>query len=141
MDDRIKGLESGADDYLSKPFEPRELLLRVASILRRSPRDEPGPTNELRLGAFVWDMGRAELRQDDQPVHLTQAERDLLSILAEVAGQGVSRDDLAVRTGNSANPRTVDVQVTRLRKKIEDDPKMPRYLQTVRGMGYMLRPD
>ncbi|WP_096703946.1 response regulator [Magnetospirillum sp. 15-1] len=141
VDDRIKGLESGADDYLSKPFEPRELLLRVASILRRSPRDEPGPTNELRLGAFVWDMGRAELRQDDQPVHLTQAERDLLSILAEVAGQGVSRDDLAVRTGNSANPRTVDVQVTRLRKKIEDDPKMPRYLQTVRGMGYMLRPD
>lgn len=141
VDDRIKGLESGADDYLSKPFEPRELLLRVASILRRSPRDEPEPANELRLGAFVWDMGRAELRQDDQPVHLTQAERDLLSILAEVAGQGVSRDDLAARTGNSANPRTVDVQVTRLRKKIEDDPKMPRYLQTVRGMGYMLRPD
>ncbi|BAE49353.1 response regulator [Paramagnetospirillum magneticum] len=141
VDDRIKGLESGADDYLSKPFEPRELLLRVASILRRSPRDEPEPTRELRLGAFVWDMGRAELRQDDQPVHLTQAERDLLSILAEVSGQGVSRDDLAARTGNSANPRTVDVQVTRLRKKIEDDPKMPRYLQTVRGMGYMLRPD
>jgi two-component system, OmpR family, phosphate regulon response regulator OmpR len=141
VDDRIKGLESGADDYLSKPFEPRELLLRVASILRRSPRDEPEPTRELRLGAFAWDMSRAELRQNDQPVHLTQAERDLLSILAEVAGQGVSRDDLAVRTGNSANPRTVDVQVTRLRKKIEDDPKMPRYLQTVRGMGYMLRPD
>ncbi|EME70595.1 response regulator [Paramagnetospirillum caucaseum] len=141
VDDRIKGLESGADDYLSKPFEPRELLLRVASILRRSPRDEPEPTRELRLGAFVWDMDRAELRQDGQPAHLTQAERDLLSILAEAAGQGVSRDDLAVRTGNSANPRTVDVQVTRLRKKIEDDPKMPRYLQTVRGMGYMLRPD
>lgn len=141
VDDRIAGLESGADDYLSKPFEPRELLLRVASILRRSPRDEPEPARELRLGAFVWDMGRAELRQDDQPVHLTQAERDLLSILAEVTGQGVSRDDLAARTGNSANPRTVDVQVTRLRKKIEDDPKMPRYLQTVRGMGYMLRPD
>ncbi|KIL97352.1 DNA-binding response regulator PetR [Paramagnetospirillum magnetotacticum MS-1] len=141
VDDRIRGLESGADDYLSKPFEPRELLLRVASILRRSPRDEPEPAHELRLGAFVWDMGRAELRQDGQPVHITQAERDLLSILAEVAGQGVSRDDLAARTGNSANPRTVDVQVTRLRKKIEDDPKMPRYLQTVRGMGYMLRPD
>lgn len=141
VDDRIRGLEAGADDYLAKPFEPRELLLRVASILRRSPREETGPARELRLGTFVWSMDRAELRQDDQPVHLTQAERDLLAILAEVAGQGVSRDDLAARTGNSANPRTVDVQVTRLRKKIEDDPKMPRYLQTVRGMGYMLRPD
>jgi two-component system phosphate regulon response regulator OmpR len=141
VNDRITGLESGADDYLSKPFEPRELLLRVASILRRSPREEPESAPELRLGTFVWDLGRAELRQDGQPVHLTQAERDLLSILAEAAGQGVSRDDLAARTGNAANPRTIDVQVTRLRKKIEDDPKMPRYLQTVRGMGYMLRPD
>lgn len=141
VDDRIKGLESGADDYLSKPFEPRELLLRVASILRRSPRDEPEPPRTLGLGAFTWDMDRSELTQGGQPVHLTQAERDLLTILAEAAGQGVSRDDLAARTGNSANPRTVDVQVTRLRKKIEDDPKLPRYLQTVRGTGYMLRPD
>lgn len=142
VDDRITGLEAGADDYLSKPFEPRELLLRLGSILRRAPRDEPKPSQpELRLGSYVWDMGRSELRQGDQPVHLTQAERDLLAVLAEVAGQGVSRDELAVRTGNSANPRTVDVQVTRLRKKIEDDPKLPRYLQTVRGMGYMLRPD
>ena len=141
VDDRIQGLEAGADDYLAKPFEPRELLLRVASILRRAPRDEPPPARELRLGAYVWDLGRAELRQGDQPVHLTQAERDLLAILAESVGQGVARDDLALRTGNSANPRTVDVQVTRLRKKIEDDPKLPRYLQTVRGMGYMLRPD
>lgn len=142
VDDRIKGLEAGADDYLPKPFEPRELLLRMASILRRTPREEPEPSRELRLGAFTWDMGRAELlQQDGKPAHLTQAERDLLAILAESVGQGVSRDDLAARTGNSANPRTVDVQVTRLRKKIEDDPKMPRYLQTVRGMGYMLRPD
>ncbi|MBV5323835.1 MAG: response regulator transcription factor, partial [Rhodospirillaceae bacterium] len=109
-------------------------LLRLGSILRRVPRDDPGPSRELRLGEFIWDMARSELRCNDQPVHLTQAERDLLAILAEVAGQGVSRDDLAVRTGNSANPRTVDVQVTRLRKKIEDDPKLPRYLQTVRGM-------
>jgi two-component system phosphate regulon response regulator OmpR len=141
VDDRIKGLEAGADDYLAKPFEPRELLLRLASILRRAPRDEPEPVREFRLGAYVWDLGRSELTQDGQPVHLTQAERDLLAVLADAVGQGVSRDDLAVRTGNSANPRTVDVQVTRLRKKIEDDPKAPRYLQTVRGMGYMLRPD
>jgi len=141
VDDRITGLEAGADDYLSKPFEPRELLLRVGSILRRAPREEPEPARELGLGAFVWDLVRQELRQDGQPVHLTQAERDLLAILADTAGQGVSRDDLAARTGNSANPRTVDVQVTRLRKKIEDDPRLPRYLQTVRGMGYMLRPD
>ena len=141
VDDRIRGLEAGADDYLSKPFEPRELLLRLGSILRRAPRDEPEPVAELRLGEFTWDLARSELRRGDQPVHLTQAERDLLAVLAEVAGQGVARDDLAVRTGNSANPRTVDVQVTRLRKKIEDDPRLPRYLQTVRGMGYMLRPD
>lgn len=141
VDDRITGLEAGADDYLSKPFEPRELLLRLGSILRRAPRDEPKPSSDLRLGAYVWDMERSELRQGDQPVHLTQAERDLLAILADSVGQGVSRDDLANRTGNSANPRTIDVQVTRLRKKIEDDPKLPRFLQTVRGMGYMLRPD
>ncbi|RAU22873.1 DNA-binding response regulator [Paramagnetospirillum kuznetsovii] len=141
VDDRITGLEAGADDYLSKPFEPRELLLRLGSILRRAPRDDPKPSRELGLGSFIWDMARSELRQGDQPIHLTQAERDLLAILADAAGQGVSRDDLASRTGNSANPRTIDVQVTRLRKKIEDDPKLPRYLQTVRGTGYMLRPD
>jgi len=141
VDDRIRGLEAGADDYLSKPFEPRELLLRLGSILRRAPRDEPPPARELRLGSFVWDMDRSELRQGGVPAHLTQAERDLLAVLAEVAGQGVGRDELALRTGNSANPRTVDVQVTRLRKKIEDDPRQPRYLQTVRGIGYMLRPD
>lgn len=142
VDDRIRGLEAGADDYLSKPFEPRELLLRVGSILRRAPRDdaEPAPTT-LRLGPFTWDIARAELRRGDQPVHLTQAERDLLAVLAETAGQGVSRDELAARTGSAANPRAVDVQVTRLRKKIEDDPRLPRYLQTVRGTGYMLRPD
>jgi two-component system phosphate regulon response regulator OmpR len=142
VEDRIRGLESGADDYLSKPFEPRELLLRVASILRRAPRDEPPPPPAaLSLGDFSWDAARAELRRLGEPVHLTTAERELLTILAEVAGQAVSRDDLAARTGNAANPRTVDVQVTRLRKKMEDDSRSPRYLQTVRGQGYMLRPD
>jgi two-component system, OmpR family, phosphate regulon response regulator OmpR len=141
VEDRIRGLETGADDYLSKPFEPRELLLRVASILRRVPRDEPEPPRELRLGLHTWDLARGELKRDGRPVHLTQGERELLAILAEAVGQGVSREDLVVRTGNSANPRAVDVQVTRLRKKIEDDPRLPRYLQTVRGTGYMLRPD
>ncbi|CAA7616697.1 response regulator [Magnetospirillum sp. UT-4] len=141
VDDRIRGLESGADDYLSKPFEPRELLLRIASILRRAPKPEAEPARALSLGPLAWDLGRAELRRGDEAVHLTTAERDLLGILAAAAGQAVSRDELAARTGNAANPRAVDVQVTRLRKKLEDDPRMPRYLQTVRGQGYMLRPD
>lgn len=141
VEDRIRGLESGADDYLAKPFDPRELLLRVASILRRAPSEEPAAAAVLGLGDFSWDMGRDELCRLGEPVHLTTAERELLAILAEAAGQTVSRDDLAARTGNAANPRTVDVQVTRLRKKIEDDSRLPRYLQTVRGQGYMLRPD
>lgn len=140
-EDRINGLETGADDYLTKPFEPRELLLRMASILRRAPKAEATASRVLGLGGYVWDMARAELRQGGEMVHLTTAERDLLGILAEQANQSVSRDDLAARTGNAANPRAVDVQVTRLRKKLEDDPKLPRYLQTVRGQGYMLRPD
>lgn len=141
VDDRINGFEAGADDFLSKPFEPRELLLRITSVLRRAPKSEPEPRKALRLGRFGWDVGRAELTCGDEMVHLTTAERELMGILAAEPGAAVSRDDLAARTGNAANPRAVDVQVTRLRKKLEDDPRMPRYLQTVRGMGYMLRPD
>jgi len=142
VDDRIGGLEAGADDYLAKPFDPRELLLRVGSILRRAPRDEPVEAPRLLgLGAYTWDVARSELTCGGQMVHLTQAERDLLCVLAEAAGQPVSRDELAARTGTAANPRAVDVQVTRLRKKIEDDPRLPRYLQTVRGTGYLLRPE
>ncbi|MBF0325245.1 MAG: response regulator transcription factor [Alphaproteobacteria bacterium] len=140
VEDRINGLEAGADDYLTKPFEPRELLLRIASILRRAPKAEPAG-QLLRLGLFTWDPARAELMRGDDMVHLTTAERDLMTILAGAAGQAVERDDLAARTGNSANARAIDVQVTRLRKKLEDDPRSPRYLQTVRGQGYMLRPD
>lgn len=141
VEDRINGLETGADDYLTKPFEPRELLLRMASILRRAPREEAVAAALLSLGAFAWDIARQELTRDGQPVHLTTAERELMAILAEVPGQAVQREDLAARTGNAANPRAVDVQVTRLRKKLEDDSRLPRYLQTVRGQGYMLRPD
>ncbi len=141
VDDRIRGLECGADDYLAKPFEPRELLLRLASIHRRAARPEQEPAGPLRLGAFAWDPARAELSRAGEPVHLTSAESQLLAVLAATAGTAVGRDDLAARTGNAANPRTVDVQVTRLRRKLEDDPRNPRYLQTVRGQGYMLRPD
>lgn len=139
-EDRISGLESGADDYLPKPFEPRELLLRIGSILRRVPRDSD-MLKEIRLGPFVYDVVRRELRRDGHPVHLTTAENALMSILAAAPGRSYSREDLGARLGNGANPRTVDVQVTRLRKKLEDDPRMPRYLQTVRGVGYSLRPD
>jgi two-component system phosphate regulon response regulator OmpR len=138
---RINGLESGADDYLPKPFEPRELLLRIGSILKRVPREAEPSSRELRLGAFVYDTARGELRRGAALVHLTTAEGTLLGILAQVPGRTVSREDLGSQTGNSNNLRAVDVQVTRLRKKIEDDPRQPRYLQTVRGRGYMLRPD
>lgn len=141
IDDRIGGFEAGADDYLAKPFEPRELLLRIASILRRAPKPEAGERAVLMLGEFAWDVAREELKRGGEMVHLTTAERELMGILAQAAGEAVSRDDLAARTGNAANARAVDVQVTRLRKKLEDDPRQPRYLQTVRGMGYMLRPD
>lgn len=141
-EDRIRGLESGADDYLPKPFEPRELLLRIGSILRRVPReDDAAAPPELRLGPFVYDVARRELRRAGHPVHLTSAEGALMGILAAAPGRSFTREELGAQLGNGANPRTVDVHVTRLRKKIEDDPRLPRYLQTVRGIGYALRPD
>lgn len=138
-EDRINGLESGADDYLPKPFEPRELLLRIGSILRRTPRETvPTQPKQIRLGRFTFDMERGDLLENGEPQHLTSAEAALLAVLAQTPGETLSREDLANRTGNSGNLRTVDVQVTRLRKKIEDDPRLPRYLQTVRGQGYVL---
>jgi len=135
--DRIKGLESGADDYLPKPFEPRELLLRIAGILRRAPRDEA--PRIIRFGRFTFEPLRGELRKGAEIVHVTAAEAQLLALLTATPGQPASRDDLAGRTG--AMQRAVDVQVTRLRKKIEVDPRRPRYLQTVRGRGYVFWPD
>jgi two-component system phosphate regulon response regulator OmpR len=137
-EDRIAGFESGADDYLAKPFEPRELLLRVASILRRVGGPLPTLTG-LSLGRFYFDLRRNELRDGNKAVRLTSTETGLLKIFAVKPGQIISRYDLCDRLGVS--DRTVDVQVTRLRRKIEDDPKMPRYLQTVWGEGYVLRPD
>ena len=138
-DDRIAGLEAGVDDYLPKPFEPRELVLRLAAILRRTPVHAQAAT--IQLGRFRFDLQRAELDSEDGPVKLTEAEASLLRVLAQAPGAIVSREELAERSGASVNARSVDVQVTRLRRKIEEDPKLPRYLQTVRGAGYVLRPD
>ncbi len=140
-EDRVKGLEAGADDYLSKPFDPRELALRVASILRRStPRvsaqSAPGQ-NAVRFGDFTFDPDRGELRQGEEVIRITERERDMLRILVENPGETVSREALG-GGGGAANERTVDVQVNRLRRKIETDPANPLHLQTVRGLGYKL---
>lgn len=139
-EDRIAGLESGADDYLAKPFEPRELDLRIRTILRRVPPPLPVST-EVRLGEYCFDLRREELRRGDSLVRLTAAETRLLKLLAVNAGVALSREELTGQGGTNGGARTVDVQVMRLRRKIETDPKLPRYLQTVRGRGYMLRPD
>ena len=139
-EDRIAGLEAGADDYLAKPFEPRELVLRINAILRRVPRQEE-PASGLRVGLWTFHPDRYELRAGENVVRLTSVENSLLKILASAPGETVSREDLAERSGAVVNARTIDVQVTRLRRKIEADPRMPRYLQTVRGEGYVLWPD
>ncbi|MEE9139662.1 MAG: response regulator [Alphaproteobacteria bacterium] len=137
--DRIRGLETGADDYLTKPFEPRELLLRIQSILRRVPAAAE-PPGEVRLGAYSFDLAREELTLDSEPVHLTSSEASLLKALALNAGAPLSREELSERCRIKGQAHTIDVQVTRLRRKIEPNPKIPRYLQTVRGKGYVLRP-
>jgi two-component system, OmpR family, phosphate regulon response regulator OmpR len=139
-EDRINGLEHGADDYLAKPFEPRELVLRVRNILQRVPQPAP-PAAEVRFGACRFDLARGELYRGGDAVHLTAAETALLAALARRPGEAVSREALSEEAQFSGNVRTVDVQVTRLRRKIERDPKFPRYLQTVRGTGYVLKPD
>ncbi len=138
--DRVLGLEAGVDDYLSKPFEPRELSLRIASILRRSaprPIPEPKGVDALVFGPFTFHCARAELRKDGEMIRLTEREADMLRLLASDAGQPVSRESLG-GAGDAANERTIDVQVNRLRRKIEDDPANPLYIQTVRGFGYRL---
>jgi two-component system phosphate regulon response regulator OmpR len=139
--DRIAGLESGADDYLVKPFEPRELVLRLKVLLRRAQSPLPSPVPvELKLGPLRFDRARLVLDGPQGPVKLTTAEANLLKALAERAGEVVSRERLVKLGEVAGGERAVDVQVTRLRRKIEPDPKIPRYLQTVRGRGYVLRP-
>jgi two-component system phosphate regulon response regulator OmpR len=139
-EDRIRGLEYGADDYLAKPFEPRELLLRVSALLRRAAPPAERALAEVRMGDCVYDPARGQLRRKGKPVHLTSSESALLQFFAANAGRSFSRADLCVRLGVSLE-RSIDVQVTRLRRKIEEDPKLPLYLQTVRGVGYVLVPD
>ncbi|GAA0292274.1 response regulator [Rhodovulum strictum] len=145
--DRIAGLEAGADDYLPKPFEPKELLLRINAILRRAPPAR-APAEDLpkvlHLGLVRYDVGRGELWAGDARVRLTATEAQLMRIFSARPGEAVSRTRLVEelgRDGDQAQERAVDVQITRLRRKIEADPRQPRYLQTVRGEGYMLAPD
>ena len=134
---RITGLEIGADDYVSKPFEPRELSLRIASILKRVRPMATPPQELLRFGEFVFHIGRAELRKGDTMVRLTDREREMLQVLAASPGETVPRMALA-GNGGAVNERAVDVQVNRLRRKIERDPANPLIVQTVRGIGYRL---
>lgn len=141
--DRIQGLEAGADDYLPKPFEPRELVLRIQSILRRAPAADVTPRHSIvRLGALFFDLGRELLMADEgTPVRLTSTETALMKVMASEPGRIMAREELTRFVEIDGGDRAIDVQITRLRRKVEPDPKLPRYLQTVRGRGYVLRPD
>ena len=147
--DRIEGLEAGADDYLAKPFEPKELLLRINAILRRAPAVAERAPRHLHLGPLRYDQDRGELWRGEAQVRLTATEAAMMRIFAAHAGAVVSRADLIDELGREksiseagiAQDRAVDVQITRLRRKIETDPREPRFLQTVRGAGYMLAPE
>lgn len=137
LEDRIKGLEAGVDDYLAKPYDVRELTLRVAALLRRSrPVMTAASPNPARFGDFSFDPDRGELKRGDELIRITERERDMLRILSENPGETVTRE--ALGGGEAGNERTVDVQVNRLRRKIEEDPANPLLLQTVRGIGYRL---
>ena len=142
-EDRIKGLEAGADDYLPKPFEPKELLLRINAILRRMPdlKEDQMMPKTLSLGHLKYDVARNELWEGETQIRLTTTESQLMKIFTSALGEPLSRVDLVTSLGrdvSSAQDRAIDVQITRLRRKIEVNPGQPRYLQTVRGAGYML---
>ncbi|AMN39928.1 two component transcriptional regulator, winged helix family [Rhodoplanes sp. Z2-YC6860] len=134
---RIAGLEIGADDYVSKPFEPRELALRIANILKRAKPAATPPPESARFGPFVYHIARAELRRGEEAIRLTDREREMLTVLSSAPGETVPRAALA-GNGGSVNERAVDVQINRLRRKIEVDPTNPLFIQTVRGTGYRL---
>ncbi|MEM7192584.1 MAG: response regulator transcription factor [Pseudomonadota bacterium] len=136
---RIEGLETGVDDYLAKPFDPRELLLRVNNILKRGA--PAAASSEIRLGSFIFHISRGELQRNGETVRLTERERELLRYFAQRPGTPVSRHELAKssdKDGDIGGERAIDVQINRLRRKIENDPANPVYLQTVRGKGYIL---
>lgn len=142
--DRIHGLEIGADDYLAKPFEPRELILRLSNLIRRaapvaSAQPAPAQIEAVRFGRFFYRLDRGELRNGEEAIRITERERDILTMLARAGGEPVPRQALA--GGNAENERTIDVQINRLRRKIEDDPAHALLLQTVRGVGYRLMID
>lgn len=139
-EDRIRGLEVGADDYLAKPFEPRELLLRIGNILKRAAPAVAQSLSDIRFGPFVFLRERSELRRGDEPVRLTDRERQILSIFTASPGETIPRH-MIVGSEVGQGERTADVQINRLRRKIEPDPANPIYLQTVRGIGYRLLVD
>ena len=141
LDSRLQGFGYGADDYLAKPFEPQELVVRIRAILRHSRRPDEPPAKEVRFGRFQFDVERGELRDGSGLVRLTPAEVSYLRLLSRRQGQPVSREEFLEDEASETNLRAVDVQITRLRRKIEEDPRYPRYLQTVRGVGYTLMAD
>lgn len=139
VDDCIKGLDAGADDYLTKPFEPGELVARLRALLRRQEKQKGGDV--LLLGEYAFDMHHNLLSRGDERIFLTSSELTLLKIFAQSPAKPFSREELAQRIGHRVSERSVDVQIVRLRRKIGDDPRQPRYLQTVRHIGYGLYPD
>jgi two-component system, OmpR family, phosphate regulon response regulator OmpR len=137
---RVEGLEAGVDDYVAKPFEPRELLLRLQNILRRG-QGPAGAKEEIKMGGFTFHVARGELKRQDETIKLTERERDLLRLFAQRRGTPIARHELAGDDASGSSERAIDVQINRLRRKIETDPANPVYLQTVRGKGYILHTD
>ncbi len=138
--DRIKGLEIGVDDYVTKPFEPRELVLRLQNILKRGRNPGNSSRDEVKMGEFTFQIGRGELKRGDETIKITERERDLLRMFAQRPGLPIARHELA-SDDSTGSERAIDVQINRLRRKIESDPSNPVYLQTVRGKGYILHSD